>query len=365
MIKFLDLLKINQQYEAGIKKALNDVFDSGWYIMGKSLQQFESEYADFCGAKHCVGVANGLDALILIFKAYLELGLLKEGDEVLVPANTYIASILSISHNHLKPVLVEPDLYYNIDPQKAEALITPKTKAILAVHLYGQMSNMTSLNALAKKHNLFVFEDCAQSHGASHNGLDSGAAGDAAAHSFYPGKNLGALGDGGAITTNNDKLAETLLALRNYGSHVKYENLYKSVNSRLDEIQAAVLSVKLKGLKQDNEKRQQVANSYLENIKNPLVTLPQIQTGNTHVWHLFVVLVEDRKRFQDYLTHQQIQTVIHYPIPPHKQVAYKEWNQLSFPYTEKIHQQVISIPISPVMSKEEVAKVISVINSYS
>lgn len=365
MIKFLDLLKINQQYETEIADAFTGFFNSGWYIMGDHLKKFEKEYAAYCGTTHGIGVANGLDALILIFRAYMELGKMEEGDEVIVPANTYIASILAISQNKLVPVLVEPDLAsYNLDPAKVEAKITERTKAILAVHLYGQTADMSALNGLAKKHNLFVVEDCAQAHGATHQGKKAGNLGDAAGHSFYPGKNLGALGDGGAITTNDDELAKVLFALRNYGSHVKYQNLFKGINSRLDELQAAILSVKLKGLDEENKKRNEIAQYYLNNISNPAVTLPIIGSGNAHVWHVFVVRVENRAAFQQYLLDKQIQTVIHYPIPPHKQQAYKEWENLSFPVSELIHEQIISIPISPVIPFEDCEKVVEAINSY-
>lgn len=333
--------------------------------MGESLKRFEKEYAAFCGTKHCIGVGNGLDALVLILRAYKELGVMKEGDEVIVPANTYIASILAISANNLVPVLVEPDIRtYNIDPALIEKQITPKTRAILAVHLYGQMANMSLINQIAEKHGLKVIEDGAQSHGAFHHGKPSGSLGDAAGHSFYPGKNLGALGDAGAITTNNDKLAETIAALRNYGSTVKYHNTYKGLNSRLDELQAAFLSIKLKYLRKENEVRKAIANKYLSEIKNERITLPFVDVGNDMVWHLFTVRVENRQLFQDYLTSKSIQTVIHYPVPPHQQKAFIEWKEMSYPVTEKIHSEIISLPISPVMSGEEISEVIDALNSY-
>jgi len=366
MIKFLDLLEINKQYEADINKAFQGFFNSGWYVMGQYLKQFEEEYAHYCGTQYCIGVANGLDALILIFKAYIELGQLKEGDEVLVPSNTYIASILAISQNRLIPVLVEPDLNtYNIDPNLLEEKITSKTKAILAVHLYGQTAHMSAINAVAQKHNLLVVEDCAQAHGAIHQDKKAGNLSHAAGHSFYPGKNLGALGDGGAVTTNNQELAQTLFALRNYGSHKKYENLYKSVNSRLDELQAAILSVKLKGLDVDNAKRTVIADYYLNNINNPAITLPKVGVYNKHVWHVFVIRTKKRDRLQEYLTQNNIQTIIHYPIPPHKQKAYAEWNNLSHPVSELIHEQILSIPISPVMPQAEFKKVVEVLNEFN
>lgn len=366
MIKFLDLLKVNQQYEVEISKAFKDFFDSGWYILGESVKKFEEEYAAYCGTNFCIGVANGLDALILIFKAYIELSKLKEGDEVIVPANTYIASILAISQSNLKPVLIEPDLQtYNLDPALIAEKITAKTKAILAVHLYGQTADMQAINNIALKHNLLVIEDCAQAHGATHKAVRAGNLGNAAGHSFYPGKNLGALGDAGVVTTNDAALANTLQVLRNYGSHKKYENNYKGINSRLDEIQATFLRVKLKGLDSDNSVRTNIATYYLANINNPRVTLPVVGAANHHVWHVFVVRVQDRDHFQQYLTDNQIQSVIHYPKPPHKQNAYAEWNNLSYPITEEIHRQIISLPISPVQEKEATAYIVQRINEYS
>jgi dTDP-4-amino-4,6-dideoxygalactose transaminase len=365
-ISFLDLKTINLNHQDELKEAFESVLNSGWYIMGERLKQFEREYATYCGVKHCIGVANGLDALILIIRAYKEMGLMNDGDEILVPSNTYIASILAISANNLIPVLVEPDLNtYNIDPKNIGENITKSTKGILAVNLYGQTANFTEINKIAKENNLLVIEDAAQSHGATHHGKPSGSLGDAAGHSFYPGKNLGALGDGGAITTNDDKLADTLLALRNYGSHKKYENLFKGVNSRLDELQAALLSVKLAHLNNENERRSIIAKRYLSQITNPLITLPIIENDNNSVWHLFVVRTDDRNHFQKYLLDHHIQTVIHYPIPPHHQLAYKELENKSFPISEKLHNEVISIPISPVMTDEEVKYVIDTLNNYS
>lgn len=364
-VPFLDLKKINLQYEEEFKEAFHDLLHSGWYIMGERLKSFEQEYANYCNTSFCIGVANGLDALILIIRAYKEMGLLSDGDEVIVPANTYIASILAISANNLKPILVEPDeSSFNIDPTKIEQEITSKTKAILAVHLYGQTANMEEINLVAKKYQLKVIEDCAQAHGALHNGRKAGSLGDAAGHSFYPGKNLGALGDAGAVTTNDEELAKTISALRNYGSHKKYENIYKGINSRLDEIQAPLLSIKLKYLDEENKRRAAVANRYLNNIRNTQVKLPFTYASNISVWHLFVVRVEKRETFQQYLADNGIQTVIHYPIPPHHQQAYTEFNHVLFPITERIHKEVISLPISPVMTDEEVSKVISFINTY-
>lgn len=365
MIKFLDLLKINKQYEDEIMNAFEGFFNSGWYVMGQYLKQFEEEYAQYCETKYCIGVANGLDALILILKAYIELGKLKEGDEVIVPSNTYIASILAVSQNRLIPVLVEPDINtYNINPNLIEEKISAKTKAILAVHLYGQTANMSAISQIAKKYNLLIIEDCAQAHGATHIDIKAGNLSDAAGHSFYPGKNLGALGDGGAVTTSDQKLAETLFALRNYGSHKKYENIYKSVNSRLDELQAAILSIKLKRLDIDNSKRALIADYYLKNINNPSIILPKVGAFNKHVWHVFVIRTSERKRLQEYLDKNNIQSIIHYPIPPHKQQAYSEWNVLNYPLSELIHEQILSIPISPVMLKAEYEKVVEVINKY-
>lgn len=361
MIKFLDLHKINEQYRTGIDAAIKRVLDSGWYLLGKEDDAFEQNFAQFCGVKHAIGVANGLDALNLIIKGYG----FKEGDEIIVPANTYIASILAISQNGCTPVLVEPELRtYNINPDLIEEKITEKTKAIMVVHLYGQAVEMEKIWALAKKYNLKVIEDSAQAHGAMYQGKRVGNLGDASGFSFYPGKNLGCLGDGGAITTNDDELATKLRALKNYGSHVKYQNLYKGYNSRLDEIHAAVLDVKLKGLDKDNQKRREIAKYYLENIKNPLITLPEFYEEKAHVWHVFVIRCEKREELQKYLAENGVQILIHYPVPPHKQPAYSEWNNLSYPITEKIHAEVLSIPMSPVMTKEEVKTVADVINNF-
>ncbi len=366
MIKFLDLQKINAQYELELKEAANRVIDSGWYLMGKELETFEQNYASFCGSKYALGVANGLDALRLIFKAYIELGSMQKGDEVIVPANTYIASVLAISDNGLIPVFVEPNIHiYNLDSNKIEAAITSKTKAVLTVHLYGQNSIDEQMLAICKKHNLKLVEDSAQSHGAIWNGKVMGSIGDAAGHSFYPGKNLGALGDAGAVTTNDEELAKTIEALRNYGSHKKYENIYQGLNSRLDEIQAAFLNVKLKYIENDIKARRRVANYYLENIKNPVIILPEVLNEEGHVWHLFVIRTSNREKLQNYLTVNGIQTLIHYPIPPHKQNAYKEFNALSFPITEKIHNEVLSLPLSPVMTDEEMQSVVKIINQFN
>jgi dTDP-4-amino-4,6-dideoxygalactose transaminase len=371
MIPFLDLKVINAQYRDELVQAATDVIDSGWYIQGTQVEQFEREFADYCGTKHCVGVANGLDALILIFRAYKELGRLKEGDEVIVPANTYIASILAITGNRLKAVLVEPDEQtYNLDPKLIEQAITPKTKAILAVHLYGQLADMLAINKIARKNGLLVIEDSAQAHGASYSGIKAGNWGGASGFSFYPGKNLGALGDGGSVTTNDEELATTIRALGNYGSHKKYENLYQGVNSRLDEMQAALLGVKLKNLDNETKRRQQIAAIYSEGIQNDKVVLPirnsklNIKNYPSHVWHLFVIRTQQREALQQHLTEQGVQTLIHYPIPPHHQKAYQAWSNQSYPLTETIHQEVMSLPISPVMSEEDVQTVIEVVNSF-
>lgn len=364
MIKFLDLYKVNELHRAEIDEAIKRVLDSGWYLLGKEVEAFEEEFAKYCGTKFCIGVANGLDALTLIFKAYKELGKLKDGDEVIVPANTYIASILSVTANNLKPILVEPELNtYLINPKEIEKAITPKTKAILPVHLYGRLCDMESINSIAKKHNLIVVEDSAQAHGAVRNGVKAGAFGNASGFSFYPGKNLGCLGDGGCVTTNDEELANAIKALHNYGSHKKYNNIYKGVNSRLDEIQAAALRVKLKYLDEENEKRRSVAKYYCENMNNPLVTLPLLGDKD-EIWHVFPVRVKNRDAFQKYLTDNDIQTIIHYPIPPHKQQAYKEWNKLSFPITEQIHNEIISLPISQVMIKSEIEDLVKSVNEY-
>ena len=359
MIKFLDLQKINAQYEQELKQAATRVIDSGWYLMGKELETFEKDYAEFCGAKYALGVANGLDALRLIFKGYIELGVMKLGDEVIVPANTYIASVLAISDNGLIPVFVEPNVHtYNLDPTKIEAALTTKTKAILTVHLYGQNSIDEQMLAICKKHNLKLVEDSAQSHGATWNEKVMGSIGDAAGHSFYPGKNLGALGDAGAVTTNDETLAKTIDALRNYGSHKKYENIYQGLNSRLDEIQAAFLNVKLKYIQADILNRRKVANYYLENIKNPAIILPEVLNEEGHVWHLFVIRISKRVELQNYLTDNGVQTLIHYPIPPHKQLAFKSLNNLKLPITEKIHGEVLSLPISSIIPVEELPNIL-------
>lgn len=370
MIDFSGLRTINLQYKKEFCDSFEKLLDSGWFILGENVNRFETEFADFCGVKNCIGVANGLDALTLIFEGYKQLGFVKSGDQVIVPSNTFIATILAVSRAGLEPVLVEPNAdSYLINENLIEEKITSNTKAILPVHLYGRLCNMNVINKTAKKYSIKVIEDCAQSHGAKFEGVMCGNLSDAAAFSFYPGKNLGALGDGGAVTTNDPELAQTIRALSNYGSHKKYENIYKGINSRLDEIQAAFLSIKLKKLAHDNLYRRKIAQYYLDHINNDLVTLPYSKQRNiedltSNVWHLFVVRVEERERFQNHLEKNGIQTVIHYPIPPHKQKAYSEWNNDSYPISEKIHEQIISLPISPVMKVEEASTVCNVINSF-
>jgi len=365
MINFLDLQKVNARYKKELLSATERVIDSGWFIGGSELKDFESNFATFCGVKHAIGVANGLDALILVLKAWKIMGLVNVGDEVIVPANTYIASVLAISEAGLKPVLVEPDdKTFNITLKGIKNSFTKNTRVILPVHLYGQISPMEDIMSFAAHNNLLVLEDSAQAHGASLNGKKAGSWGDASGFSFYPGKNLGALGDAGAITTNDSRLAEILFSLRNYGSKEKYKNDYIGVNSRLDEIQAAFLSVKLKFLDDDTKVRREIANQYLCKIKNPLIQLPIINAEEQHVWHLFVIRCEERESLQNYLHRKNIQTLIHYPTPPHKQKAYKHLSSLQLPVTEKIHQEVLSIPLDPTMSFDDVNTIITVLNGW-
>ena len=366
MIKFLDLQKTNLSHQEEIEQKLLEVFRSGWYLLGSQVKSFENNLVTYIGAKNAIGVANGLDALILIFRSYIELGIMKAGDEVIVPANTYIASILALSDNGLIPVLVEPDeRTYNIDIDRIEAAITAKTKAILIVHLYGQVIFSDGLKDLAQKYQLKIVEDNAQAIGAEWNGIKTGNLGDAAGFSFYPGKNLGALGDAGAVTTNDGELAKTIRALANYGSEQKYVNNYKGLNSRLDELQAGVLDVKLQYIDQENDARRKIAVRYLNEIKSEKILLPQIPSNpNEHVWHLFVVRTKEREKLQQYLQENGVQTLIHYPIPPHKQKAYQELNNLSFPITEQIHEEVLSLPISPVMEEYEISEVINIVNGF-
>lgn len=364
MIKFLDLQKINLAHQQEIEERIINTFRSGWYLLGNEVKIFEENLAQYIGAREAIGVANGLDALRLILRAYIELGIMAKGDEVIVPANTYIASILAISDNGLIPVLVEPDLEtFNIDISKIEEKITTKTKAILIVHLYGRVIFSENLKKITEKYQLKIIEDNAQAIGGEWNGTKAGNLGDAAGFSFYPGKNLGALGDAGAVTTNDSELAKTIRTLANYGSTQKYINIYQGLNSRLDEIQAAVLDVKLKYIDLENERRRQIAERYLKEINNVNIILPEFPENSLeHVWHLFVIRTQRRDKLQNYLLENDIQTLIHYPIPPHKQEAYKAWNNINFPITEKIHNQVISLPISPVLTDAEVSKVIRIIN---
>lgn len=384
MIKFLDIKEINDSFEPKLSDSIRRVLESGWYLLGKEAKAFEQEYADYVGVKNCIGVANGLDALRLILRSYLEMSILKEGDEIIVPANTYIASMLAISENRLVPVLVEPDIQtYNINPYKIEEKITSRTKGIMIVHLYGQNAMHQEISHLVQKFNLKLIEDNAQAQGCYYGTKRTGSFGGAAGNSFYPGKNLGALGDAGAVTTDDDELAEVLRSIANYGSKVKYHNIYKGLNSRLDEIQAAVLRVKLQRLDKDNLRRNEIANYYLRNIKNTEIILPRLKyygpdnntirskdesnsynTMLSHVWHLFVIRTKERDKLNRYLEDNNIQSLIHYPIAPHKQQAYREWNNLELPVTEQIHKEVLSLPISPVMTDDAVSRVVSVINGF-
>lgn len=365
MIPNIDLHLINNKYANEIRTAINKVVDSGWYLQGDENKSFENNYAKYIGSKYCVGVGNGLDALRLIFRAYIEMGVMAPGDEIIVPANTYIATILSITDNRLIPILVEPDIdTYQIDSNRIDVLITPRTKGILIVHLYGQCAFNENIANLCKKHNLKLIEDNAQAHGCLFKGKKTGSLGDAAAHSFYPTKNLGALGDAGAITTNDLSIATLVRTLANYGSIEKYIFDYKGLNSRLDEIHAAVLNIKLKYIDEDNNYRKQVAKFYMENIIHPDIILPKISDWDSHVFHIFTIRTKFRNELQSYLLDNDVQTFIHYPIPPHKQACYKEWKLLSLPITELIHSQELSLPISPVISKADYVKVAELINNW-
>lgn len=368
MVDFLNLKRINLEIENELKETFSRVLNSGWFIRGKEVELFEAEFAQYQNVKHCISVANGLDALILVLRAFKEMGRLYEGDEVLVPANTYIASVLAISENGLKPVFIEPNNEtFNIDYTLFEKHLTSKTKAILPVHLYGRICDMSSIMAFAEKHKLLVLEDTAQAHGAILNGIKAGSWGHASGYSFYPGKNLGALGDGGAVTTNDSELASVIKSIANYGSHIKYYNDFKGVNSRLDEVQAAFLRVKLRYLDTQNKKRQNIAQKYLNNISNELIQLPVGPVKdkiNEHVWHLFVIRTENREQLAKHLKESNIGSMIHYPEPPHKQKAYKEFNQMSLPITELIHKQVLSLPMDPTMTEAEMAQVIEASNTF-
>ena len=364
MINYLSLQKITALHESEITTAVNQVLRSGWYLQGEHIALFENNYAQYIGTKYCVTCGNGLDALCLIFRAYIELGLLKEGDEVIVPANTYIATILSITENHLTPILVEPDINtLEIDEKQIERAITSRTRAIMLVHLYGRCAYMPFIGDICKHHNLLLLEDNAQAHGCHFGNKRTGSLGNAAAHSFYPGKNLGALGDAGAVTTDNEQLAQTIRSLANYGSTRKYEFSFNVKNSRMDEIQAAVLNVKLPYLDKENQRRKQIAKAYLEGINNQQITLIK-DNDRDNVYHIFPILCPSRNRLQQYLKDNGIETMIHYPIPPHQQEAYKEWNEQHYPITEFIHYQELSLPCNPTMTDEEVYQIIDSINMY-
>lgn len=365
MIPYLDLHKINKPYNSVFLEATQNFLNSGRYILGERLAKFEDEFADFCETKHCIGVGNGLDALTLIFKAFIIKGDLNEGDEILVSANTYIASILAIQNAGLKPILVDTNLEsYNLTIENIKQATSQFTKGILMVHLYGQITDAEEIISFAKEMQLVLIEDAAQAHGAVSHKKRAGNIGNAAGFSFYPGKNLGALGDGGAITTNDSALAEIIRALRNYGSEMKYYNLYKGINSRLDDIQATFLSIKLKDLDFDNGKRRGIAKRYLKEVVNPKVHLPFYDGSENHVFHVFPVRVADREKFQLYMLENEIQTLIHYPVAPHKQEAMKEFHHLSFPISEEIHNHIVSIPLHPMLTNEEITKIIEVVNAY-
>ncbi|WP_010262411.1 DegT/DnrJ/EryC1/StrS family aminotransferase [Treponema primitia] len=365
-VSFLSLKDITDKYSKEIHGAVTRVIDSGWYLQGEENKLFETNYSQYIGTQYTIGVANGLDALIWILRAYIELGVISPDDEVIVPANTYIASILAITENRLVPILVEPDINtYQIDDAKIEAAITKRTKAIMIVHLYGRCAYTEKIGQLCKQYNLKLIEDNAQSHGCLYNGQKTGSLGDAAGHSFYPGKNLGALGDGGAVTTDDKELADTIRSLANYGSSKKYVFKYQGSNSRLDEIQAAVLTVKLKYLDEDNKLRKEVARKYIEGIRNSNVILPNVFDYNNNVFHIFPIRVKKRTELQNYLTENGLQTIIHYPIPPHRQECYKEWNNLSFPITEQIHDEELSLPMSPVLIDDQIHYTIDVINKWN
>ncbi|NLX65212.1 MAG: DegT/DnrJ/EryC1/StrS family aminotransferase [Bacteroidales bacterium] len=365
MIKFLDIQRITELHSPEIHEAASRVINSGWYLLGEEIARFEKEYARYIGTDYCVGVANGLDALRIILRAYKEMGVMHEGDEIIVPANTFIASIIAITDNRLVPVLVEPNINsYQIDDAKIESAITPKTKAIMIVHLYGQCAYSEKIGQLCQKYNLKLIEDNAQASGCKYNGKTTGSLGDVAGHSFYPGKNLGALGDGGAVTTSDRLLDKTVRSLANYGSTAKYIFDYQGYNSRLDEIQAAILSVKLSRLDKDNQRRKEVARYYLENINHPEIILPKVPDRDAHVFHLFVIRSHRRDSLREHLHDQGIEALIHYPVPPHKQKAYKEWNDMELPITEKIHAEVLSLPIAPYITDKEIKSVVDAVNAF-
>jgi dTDP-4-amino-4,6-dideoxygalactose transaminase len=364
MIKYLDLKAINSLYDEEIRIAVSRVLDSGWYLKGEATRLFEQHYAEYIGTRYCIGCGNGLDALTLIFRAYMEMGVMQRGDEVIVPANTYIASILAITECGLKPVLVEPSWEtLQIDDTLIEHVITERTKAIMIVHLYGCCAYTDHIGGLCKRYGLKLIEDNAQGHGCIYKGTHTGALGDAAGHSFYPTKNLGAFGDAGAVTTNDEALAQTVEALGNYGSSKKYDFDYRGRNSRMDEIQAAILDVKLKHLDADNQRRKEITVRYQRGVSNPLVRLLLSDRDSVH--HIFPIFCERRDELQKYLADNGVETQIHYPIPPHKQKCYKEWNHLSFPITEQIHAQELSIPCHQAMSDDDVNRVVSLLNAFN
>lgn len=363
-VPFYNLKKVNAAHQRELIRAVNAITRSGWYILGPAVEKFERAFAQYCGTRECIGVGNGLDALTLIFRGYRELGVMKAGDEIIVPANTFIATLLAITGSGLKPVLVEPDpRTYTIDENRIVNAITSRTRAILTVHLYGRIGYSSNMHALAKRRGLKLIEDAAQAHGATFQGVKVGNLGDAAGFSFYPAKNLGALGDAGAVTTSDSRLAAIIRSLRNYGSEKKYYNRYKGMNSRLDELQAAILSVKLRYLDSENKKRRAIVKRYLREIKNPLITLP-LAAGRDHVWHLFTIQTADRDRFRRFLSKVGVDTMVHYPIPPHKQGAYKEWSRKKYPITENIHDTILSLPLSPVMTEIQISHVIDSCNKY-
>ena len=364
-IKLLDLQAITMQHAEEYEAAARRVIESGWFLQGRENETFERDYARYIGTPHCVAVANGLDALKLVLRGYKELGVMQDGDEIIVPANTYIATILAITDNQLVPVLVEPTWEnLELDISRVEEAITPRTKGVMTVHLYGRIAYNDALGDICRRHGLKLMEDCAQSHGCTYKGVKTGALGDAAAHSFYPGKNLGAFGDAGAVTTGDAELASVIRALANYGSQKKYVFRYVGINSRMSELDAAVLDVKLKYLDEDNQKRQQLAAYYYDNISNPLITLPSRLSDENNVYHQFPILCERRDELQQYLQEGGVQTLIHYPIPPHKQECYREWNNRCYPITERIHQQELSIPMNQVVSREEAETVVGLINNF-
>ncbi|TXJ58818.1 DegT/DnrJ/EryC1/StrS family aminotransferase [Prevotella brunnea] len=365
MIEYLSLKKVTEMHSDEIFDAIQEVIRSGWYLQGEAVGNFEKNYADYIGTKHCVTCGNGLDALSLILRAYKELGILHDGDEIIAPANTYIATLLSISENNLIPILVEPNIdTLEIDDRLIDLAITPRTRAIMLVHLYGRCAYTRHIEALRKHYNLLLIEDNAQAHGCTFADKRTGSLGNAAAHSFYPGKNIGALGDAGAVTTNDKRLADVIRMLGNYGSERKYEFTHKGMNSRMDELQAAILNIKLKYIDKENARRKEIAHRYQNEIKNTAITIPN-PSNRDNVYHIFPILCETRNKLQSYLNKHGVQTMIHYPIPPHKQKAYREWNQLSFPITEQIHEQELSIPCNQTITEEETDTIIRLLNSYS